>query len=216
MAQLFSPRADTVFKLVLACLFAAPLLLVGGLMLLARSPLATLQFEPIEQPVPFDHRHHAGDERIDCRYCHRTAESSPYAGIPSTDVCMGCHAQIWPTSPTLGPVRASFFQGSPIAWTKVHRLPDFVYFDHSIHVSKGVGCVSCHGRVDEMAAVERVAPLTMQWCLDCHRDPGPSLRPQEAITKLDWSPRTGSRELAEALLAKHQVHTRTDCTTCHR
>lgn len=195
-------------KLGAAVALGVPAAALGGLMFLARSPLATEQFEPKEQPIQFDHRHHAGDERIDCRYCHRTVETSPYAGIPATEVCMGCHAQVWNRSPLLGPVREAFLSGKPLRWNRVHRLPDYVYFDHSIHIAKGVGCVSCHGRVDLMPAVMRTAPLTMRWCLDCHRNPGPNLRPPEAITSMTWQP--------EQPHETNEVRTRTDCTTCHR
>lgn len=216
MTQLFTPRADLVFRIVLAVGLGLPALTVAGLMFLARSPLATLQFETIAQPLQFDHRHHAGDEKIECRYCHRTAETSPYAGIPATEVCMGCHAQIWNKSALLGLVRAKFFRDEPLVWNRVHRLPDFVYFDHSAHVSKGVGCATCHGRVDMMPLVARTVPLTMGWCLDCHRNPGPSLRPKEFITDMNWHPPEDGPALARTLLASYHVHTRTDCTACHR
>ena len=184
-----------------------------------RSPFVTNQNQPIEQPIEFDHRHHSGDEQIDCRYCHFSVEKSPSAGIPSTTVCMSCHAQVWNKSPYLALVRQAYFTDQPIPWVRVHNLPDFVYFNHAIHVSKGVGCVTCHGRVDTMAAIEQYQPLTMQWCLDCHRNPKPNLRPQEFITSMTWQPAADPAEatkLADTLAEQYDVHSRTSCSTCHR
>ncbi len=215
MAPLFPRWSNTVFRLVGAAVLATPLVAVAGLMLYVRSPLHTGQNDPIEQPVQFDHRHHVSDEGIDCRYCHQTVERSPSAGVPATEVCMGCHGQIWNKSPLLDPVRASYFQDEPIRWERVHRLPDFVYFNHAAHVNKGVGCVSCHGRVDRMALVEQVAPLTMGWCLDCHRNPSPHLRPQEHVFSMQPLPREAAGQGADLML-EHRVQTRTNCTTCHR
>ena len=205
-------------RLSAAALLAIPAIAIGGLMAYVRSPLVTNQFHPVEQPIEFDHRHHAGDEQIDCRYCHWTVENSPSAGIPSTTVCVSCHAQVWNKSPYLNEVRKAFFTDQPIPWVRVHNLPDFVYFNHSIHVNKGVGCVTCHGRVDEMGAVYQQAPLTMSWCLDCHRNPGPNLRPAEAITSMTWKPPEGVDpvEYGKTLAAQYDVHSRTSCTTCHR
>jgi hypothetical protein len=172
--------------------------------------------DPIEQPLQFDHRHHTRDEGIDCRYCHNTVDRSPHASIPPTQLCLNCHAQVWNKSPLLEPIRKSFFENKPMEWRRVYRVPDFVYFNHSIHVNKGVGCVSCHGRVDQMAAVEKATPLTMGWCLDCHRNPEKNLRPTEEITNMTWQPE-GDPEVAGRLLAQqYDVHTRISCTTCHR
>lgn len=215
MAALFTRQANTIYRLVIAAGLAAPVVLVLGLMFFARSPLALERFNPLAQPIQFDHRHHAGDDGIPCLYCHNTAEVSAHAGVPPVSLCVGCHAQIWTSSPLLDPLRASYFADQPIPWQKVHILPDFAYFNHSIHVNKGVGCVSCHGRVDLMPVVERVAPLTMGWCLDCHRDPIPHLRPLEKIADMRWRPPAG-RELGEQLARQYDVHTRVSCTTCHR
>src|SRR4051812_19524135 len=166
-----------------------PALLVGGVTALAipavligwvRTPYVTGQFNPRDQPVQFDHRHHVRDDGIRCEYCHYTAARAPVAGVPPTALCMNCHSQVWNDSPLLAPVRRSYFTGEPLRWLRVHSLPDHVYFDHSAHVTRGVGCVSCHGRVDRMAQVYQVAPLTMEWCLDCHRDPDARLRPLDA------------------------------------
>lgn len=206
-------------RLSAAMLLAVPAIAIGGLLAYVRSPLVTNQARPVEQPIEFDHRHHAGDEQIDCRYCHWTVEKSPSAGIPSTTVCMSCHAQVWNKSPYLTEVRKAFFADQPIPWVRVHNLPDFVYFNHSIHVGKGVGCATCHGRVDQMAAIEQVSTLTMSWCLDCHRDPKPNLRPAEFITSMTWAPpadKAEAAELADKLYKEYDVHSRTSCSTCHR
>jgi hypothetical protein len=215
---LFPRWTNTVSRLSAAALLAIPAIAIGGLMAYVRSPLVTNQFNPPEQPIEFDHRHHAGDEQIDCRYCHWTVENSPSAGIPSTTVCVSCHAQVWNKSPYLNEVRKAFFTDQPIPWVRVHNLPDYVYFNHSIHVNKGVGCVTCHGRVDEMGAVYQQAPLTMSWCLDCHRNPGPNLRPAEAITSMTWTPPKGEDPVAygEKLKKDYDVHARTSCDACHR
>jgi len=181
-----------------------------------RTPFVTGERWPVDQPVEFDHRHHVADTGIDCLYCHGDAERSPRAGIPSTELCMGCHAQIWPDGPTLEPVRRSWASGEPIRWNRVHDLPDFVYFDHSIHLHKGIGCASCHGRVDRMARVWQEAPLTMGWCLDCHRDPRPHLRPRFAITDMQWPVHESESPTADALVEAYDVRPQTNCTTCHR
>src|SRR5262249_10487896 len=140
-------------------------------------------------PIPFDHRHHVRDDGIDCLFCHDGADRSAYAGIPGADRCMGCHAQIWNDSSLIAPIRDSAATGRAIRWRRVHSLPDFVYFDHSIHVTRGIGCVECHGDVDNMAAVFQVHRLNMSWCLDCHRDPMPHLRPRDQITSTTWVPK---------------------------
>src|SRR5438067_2695070 len=185
MSLLFKPWTNTAFRVALVALALA---LGGGViagpMLYVRSPLYTQQQDPIDQPVQFDHRHHVGDEGIDCRYCHFTVEKGPFAGIPPTSVCLNCHSQVWNKSPKLAPVRESFFADRPIVWNKVNKLPHFVYFNHSIHVAKGVGCVTCHGRVDQMAEIRQGPSMQMGWCLDCHRNPSPNLRPREYITAM--------------------------------
>jgi hypothetical protein len=185
-------------------------------MVWARVPAGTGQQDEVAQPVQFDHRHHVVDDGLDCRYCHTSVDRAATAGITSTALCMNCHAQIWNRSPRLEPVRESYFTGQPIPWTRVHRLPDFVYFNHAIHVNKGIGCETCHGRVDQMPAIEQVAPLTMGWCLDCHRDPAPFLRPLDQITTMGWKPEGDPAALARDLMKRHDVHSRVNCTTCHR
>ena len=215
--SLFRPRHNTLAQISLMVVAAGALGVPGGLMLYARTPIARGMMDPIEQPIQFDHRHHVVDDGIDCRYCHTSAERGPSAGIPSTALCMNCHAQVWNKSPRLEPVRQSYFTGEPIPWVRVHRLPDFVYFNHAIHVNKGVGCESCHGRVDQMPAVEQLAPLTMGWCLECHRNPAPNLRPVEEVTAMGWTPPPGdAAAYGRELMKRYDVHTRTSCTTCHR
>ena len=173
--------------------------------------------EPVSQPVPFSHKHHAGDDGIDCRYCHASVETSRYAGLPSTQVCLTCHSQLFTGAPMLQPLHDSARTGIPIAWRRVYSLPDFVYFDHSVHVAKGVGCVECHGRVDQMPLTWRAQPLQMQWCLACHRNPAPHLRPREQV--FDMSARRASPAEAQRLAHSMQLESRrrmTDCSTCHR
>jgi hypothetical protein len=205
---LFQPGADAVLR---ACAWLAAAAPVGGviaLMVVARTPLAHAQREPIAQPLEFDHRHHAGDDGIDCRYCHEGAWVGPHAGVPPLERCMGCHAQIWNESPQLELLRDAWFTQKPIVWARVHRLADFAFFDHSAHVRHGVGCSTCHGRVDQMAVVEQVSELTMGWCLDCHRDPSGRIRPLDRITDMGWA--GAPHEHAPS------VSPRTECITCHR
>jgi hypothetical protein len=213
---IFRPKHNTLARVTLVILAAGAGGTVGGLMLCARTPYARNMQAPIEQPLQFDHRHHTRDEGIDCRYCHNSVEKAPFAGIPPTQLCMNCHSQIWNKSPLLEPIRQSFFEDKPMVWNRVYKVPEFVYFNHAIHVNKGVGCVTCHGRVDQMAAVEKVSSLTMSWCLDCHRSPDRNLRPLEEITNMTWQPEGDPAETARVLAEKYDVHTRTSCPTCHR
>jgi hypothetical protein len=172
-----------------------------------------------EQPVPFSHAHHVGGLGLDCRYCHTTVEQSSFANIPPTKTCINCHSQIWNASPTLEPVRASFRTGESIRWTRVHDLPDFVYFNHSIHVNKGVGCESCHGRVDRMPLTWQENTLQMAWCLDCHRNTERVLRPREFITTMGYVPDGDQEEIGRKLQKEYKiqdVRVLTSCSTCHR
>lgn len=170
-----------------------------------------------QQPVMFSHRHHAGELGIDCRYCHATVETSAFAGMPSTHTCLTCHSQLFTDTPMLRPVVASGTRDQPLAWTRVNSLPDHVYFNHRIHVAKGVGCTTCHGEVGEMPLTAKGAPLTMRWCLDCHRDPAPNLRPREEIFDATWRPPADQVQRGRALATAYQVHTSTltNCSTCH-
>ena len=174
---------------------------------------------PRQQPVPFSHAHHVGGLGLDCRYCHTSVESSSFANIPPTKTCMNCHSEIWSGSPTLEPVRASFRTGDSIKWTRVHDLPDFVYFNHSIHVNKGVGCESCHGRVDQMALTWQAASLQMDWCLNCHRHPERVLRPREFITTMGYQPAGDQETIGRQLMSEYHIQSErvlTSCSTCHR
>jgi hypothetical protein len=216
MSQIFPPSANSYAR----GSIIAVVLLAGGLFLtldrLSRSPFATHQDEVREQPVQFSHQHHAGGLGIDCRYCHATVEKTPSAGIPPTKTCMNCHSQIWITSPYLEVVRASFRDDKPLHWLRVHDLPDFVYFNHSVHVKKGVGCSTCHGRVDRMPLMRQEAPLQMGWCLDCHKNPAKYVRPRELVTQMDYVPPANQMEVGERLVKAYQVQSLTSCSTCHR
>ncbi len=214
--QLFSPSANSLYWLAIVGVAGLAVCAPLGAMAWARTPYATGQHELPDQPVKFDHRHHVGDDGIDCLYCHGDARRSPAAGVPSTSVCMGCHNQVWPTSPELALVRQSIFENRPIHWTRVTSLPDFVFFNHSAHVNKGVGCVSCHGRIDEMRRVEQVHPMTMRWCLECHRAPERHLRPLDQITNMEWRPDRPQLEIGREVRKQLGVRSITDCTGCHR
>jgi hypothetical protein len=168
------------------------------------------------QPVPFSHKHHVGDNGIDCRYCHTSVETSSFAGIPSTKICMNCHSQIWADSPTLEPVRESFRTGKSIEWTRVHNLPGFVYFDHSIHVKKGVGCTTCHGQVDQMPLMWRENSLYMEWCLECHREPERFVRPRGFVFSVSWQPPPDQSALGRRLVQEYKIQRMTSCSVCHR
>ena len=173
---------------------------------------------PAEQIVPFSHKHHVGDVGLDCRYCHTAVEQSAFAGIPPTHTCMTCHSELFTQQSMLAPVVQSFASGDPLQWNRIHDLPDFVYFNHSIHVAKGVGCATCHGPVDRMPLTWRVAPLTMQWCLDCHRAPEKYLRPVDRVFDMSWRPSGDQLALGRRLVAAYHIHksSLTDCSTCHR
>jgi hypothetical protein len=184
-----------------------------------RSSYATGQGEVVVQPVPFSHEHHVGQLGIDCRYCHTSVEHSSFAGIPPTKTCMNCHSQIWVGSEMLKPVRDSYRDNVSIRWQRVHNLPGFVYFDHSIHVHKGVGCFECHGRVDRMPLTYQAHSLLMEWCLDCHRNPAPHLRPREEVFNMAWEPPADREELGQKLMEKYKIrdaYKLTSCSVCHR
>jgi hypothetical protein len=181
------------------------------------SPYTTQVGTPRDQPVPFSHRHHVGGLGIDCRYCHTGVETSSFAGIPPTETCMTCHSQVWRDAPVLEPVRASWRTGVPLQWTRVNDLPDYVYFNHSIHVQKGVGCVSCHGRVDEMPLMTKAESLYMRWCLDCHREPEKQLRARTEVFAMTQTPPAEGMRGADLVGAYHiQPERLSDCSICHR
>ena len=186
---------------------------------IARSSYLTGRYLEKQQPVQFSHKHHVGDDGIDCRYCHTTVETTASAGIPPTQTCMNCHSQIWADSPYLEPVRASFRDNKPIEWERVHDLPEYAYFNHSIHVAKGVGCSTCHGQIDEMPAVYQQNTLQMEWCLACHREPEKFIRPKSEIYNMQWQDSDLSAEARLDLKAEYRIRSKdviTTCSTCHR
>jgi hypothetical protein len=216
MPQIFHRSTNTYSKVSIfgAVFFLGFLLWLFGAW--SRSSWVTQAGVAREQPVPFSHAHHVGDVGLDCRYCHTSVETSGFANIPPTKTCMNCHSQIWNTSPTLEPVRASFRDDRSIAWTRVHDLPDFVYFDHSIHVNKGVGCETCHGRVDKMPLTWQKASLQMEWCLECHRHPERNVRPREAVFEMGYEPPVDQETLGRQLVKEYKIQSLTSCSTCHR
>jgi hypothetical protein len=218
MAQLFRPGANSIAVFVIVAFFVLPAAAMFGIYLIWKSPYATNQFLTREQPVPFSHAHHVGDLGLDCRMCHIGVEKAAFADLPPTHTCMTCHSQIWTNAAMLAPVRDSAASGQPIHWRRVNRLPDYVYFDHSIHVAKGVGCSSCHGPVDRMALMRQQEPLTMSWCLDCHRHPEDRLRPKDQVFNMAWITPDDQAALGQQLLHDYDIHAEhlTDCSTCHR
>jgi hypothetical protein len=216
MPQIFSRYANSYAR---ASIVGVVVLLGAGFVAadrLSRSPYMTRADTYREQPIQFSHQHHAAGIGIDCRYCHTTVERAASAGIPPTKTCMNCHSEIWADSPFLEPVRESFRSGEPLRWIRVHDLPDFVYFNHSVHVKKGVGCASCHGRVDRMPLMMQNASLQMEWCLDCHRNPEKFVRPREAVFQMDYQPPPDQLELGARLVKEYDIRSLTSCSVCHR
>lgn len=219
-AQIFPPAADTSLRLTMILLALAIAMLGIGGWARVRSPWETQEGLAEHQPVPFSHKHHVGDSGIDCRYCHTSVETSARAGLPATHICMTCHSQLWTGAEMLAPVRKSMATRRPLVWHRVAQVPDYVYFNHSIHVARGVGCVECHGRIDKMPLTWRAKPFQMQFCLDCHRDPGPHLRPPQLVTQMEplgWS-EAEKRRYGERVMAAHRIDpkTLTNCEMCHR
>lgn len=216
MPQYFSKNANTLARFSLLVIVIIIVLVAWAGAMIVRSPYETMQEVPREQPVAFSHEHHVGGLGIDCRYCHTTVETSSFANIPPTKVCMNCHSQMWAVSPELEPVRESYRTGRSIAWTRVHDLPEFVYFNHSIHVNKGVGCSSCHGRVDKMPLMWQAKSLTMEWCLDCHRHPERQVRPRDKVFDMAYTPPRDQIALGKQLMKQYHIQSLTSCSTCHR
>lgn len=218
MSQIFHRSANAIARgtLVLLGAFA----LFGGFVVLgfSRSAYNTGQGVTLKQPVPFSHEHHVSGLGIDCRYCHTAVEKSASAGVPPTATCYNCHKLVWNEAPMLEPVRSSYRTGQPLEWNKVHDLPDFTYFNHSIHVAKGIGCATCHGPVQEMRLMRSAQPIQMRWCLDCHRNPEKYIRPKEEIYNMTWKAKdqeTLGRELVKAYGVRPPAEI-TSCGTCHR
>ena len=217
MPQLFPPYADTIARTVLVAIVVVPFAAVAVAFWVSASEYITGRSITYDQPVPFSHAHHVGGLGLDCRYCHTGVETSAVAGIPPTNTCMTCHSQLYTQAAMLAPVRESLANNQPIRWNKVNKLPDYVYFDHSIHIAKGVGCTPCHGDVAHMPLMRQAAPLTMGWCLDCHRDPAPNLRPHDAVFDPDWKFPSDQAERG-VILAHQYIDNKhlTDCSVCHR
>ncbi len=216
MGQIFHRRTNTISKVSISGAVIFLIAFAGFLVTFPQSSYATQVGVIPQQPIPFSHKHHVGDEGIDCRYCHTTVETSPFAGMPSTEICMNCHSQIWKDSPELAPVRDSLKTGQPIVWTRVYQLPGFVYFDHSIHVAKGVACVTCHGQVDQMPLTWKAETLQMGWCVNCHRDPAQFIRPRDQVFNMNWQPPSDIDQLRQRLVVEYQIQSLISCSTCHR
>ena len=216
MAQIFHRSTNTISRVSVFGGIGIIAVLVTTLAAINRSSYVTDVGVARSQPVQFSHKHHVSDDGIDCRYCHTSVEESSFAGIPSTKICMNCHTQIWAESPILAPVRESFRTGKSLEWTRVNNLPGFVYFDHSIHVHKGVGCATCHGRVDQMPLMWREHTLYMEWCLECHRSPERFVRPRDQIFNMDWQPPSDQIALGQKLVQQYKIESLTSCSVCHR
>ena len=216
MAQIFHHSTNLISRLSIYGGVFIIGLLGAALYGIELSPWYTSQNVPQEQPVPFSHKHHAGELGIDCRYCHTSVEKSSFAGLPPTQTCMTCHSRIWTNAAMLEPVRASYRDDKSLSWTRVNALPDFVYFDHSIHVSKGVGCTTCHGPIAEMPLTWRAGTLYMEWCLECHRQPEKYVRPKSEVFNPYYKPPQNQLELGRQLVKEYKIQSLQNCSTCHR
>jgi hypothetical protein len=216
MSQVFPKVANAWSKASLITIILLVLGLGWAVLTLQRSDFVTSANQFVEQPVQFSHQHHVGGIGIECRYCHTSVEVSPSAGIPPTKTCINCHSQIWNQSPYLEPVRASFRDDKPLHWVRVHDLPDFVYFNHSIHVKKGMGCETCHGRVDQMPLMLQQNSLQMEWCINCHRNPENYVRPRSEIFTMGYKPAEPQSVIGPRLVKQYAIKGNTSCSTCHR
>lgn len=216
MPQIFHRSTNTLSRL---SIFGAAFVIaaiVWLLLALNRSSYVTGVEVSRQQPVPFSHKHHVTGIGLDCRYCHTSVEESAFAGIPPTETCMTCHSQVWSDAPILEPVRTSYRKNLPLQWNRVHDLPDFAFFNHSIHLHKGIGCSSCHGQVDQMPLVWKENTLNMEWCLDCHRAPENHVRPREEVFNVAYQQPENQAELAKKLIAEYGINRLTNCSICHR
>lgn len=219
MAQLFHRGANNIAKATMVVVIILAGVVFYAYTQIARSTYLTGRGLEKQQPVQFSHKHHVGDDGIDCRYCHTSVETAASAGIPPTQTCMNCHNQLWADTPYLEPIRASYRDNTPIEWERVHDLPGYAYFNHSIHVAKGVGCSTCHGQIDNMAAVYQENTLQMEWCLSCHRNPEQFIRPKSEIYNMDWKDSNLTAEQRTELKANYKIRSKelmTSCSTCHR
>ncbi|MGH9705894.1 MAG: cytochrome c3 family protein [Candidatus Acidiferrales bacterium] len=218
MPQIFHRSANLIARVSLIGAVLLVLALGWALYAIELSPYYTNVGEAPPQPVPFSHRHHVGELGLDCRYCHTSVENSSFAGIPPTQTCMTCHSQIWTNAAMLEPVRSSYRTGKSLEWTRVNALPDFVYFDHSIHISKGIGCTTCHGPIASMPMTYKAGTLYMEWCLNCHRQPQKFVRPRSEVFNPNYVPPSGHDQLVlgKKLVAEYKIHSLQNCSTCHR
>jgi hypothetical protein len=216
--QLFRPSANVFARAILIAIAVFPFAAIAVTYGIMNSAYVTGQDVVRTQPIPFSHKHHYAELGIHCLYCHTSVEKSPFAGLPATHVCMSCHSQIWTNAAMLAPVRESLAANRPVRWTRVHVLPAYVYFDHSVHVAKGVGCSTCHGRIDQMALTSQAAPLTMGWCVGCHSNPAPNLRPRGEIFNMAWEPPPDQERAGHELLKANRIDPNRliECSTCHR
>jgi hypothetical protein len=217
MPAIFGPKTNFYTRVVLVAAGGVIVALAALIWILPNTGYATgIGFTPV-QPVPFSHQHRVSGLGLDCRYCHTSVEQSADAGMPATHICMTCHSQIWTNAAILAPVRQSLAEQKPLHWNRVYTLPDYVYFDHSIHIAKGVGCTECHGLIGDMPLTYKATSLYMGWCIDCHRNPAPHLRPAQAVFDPHWQ-RTASTPSPAQLMAEYHIHvaTLTDCSVCHR
>jgi len=215
LAQIFPKWTNKLPPVVAAGLLLALLAVVGFFWYFGSPMYTDVGYQPV-QPVPYSHKLHAGDMGMDCRYCHTAVERSTVAMVPPTQTCMNCHTLVLPESELLKPVMKSWSEGTPIPWVKIHKVPDYAYFDHSAHLRVGVGCASCHGRIDQMEVVQQDQPLSMGWCLECHRNPDMSLRPIDQITNMSWTPPVNQLELAAKFKLERNINPPTNCSGCHR
>lgn len=218
MPQVFQKYSNTLVRVsfVGGLLGLTALVIAGSNM--SRSAYVNKTTVPLDQPIPFSHKHHVEELGIDCRYCHGAVEETAHAGVPATEVCMSCHSQVWTNSPLLKPVRDSYAENKPVIWNKVNDLPDFVYFNHSIHIAKGIGCNSCHAGIDQMHLTYKSQPFSMAFCLDCHRNPEKYIRPKEEVFNMKYRYPPNQQEKGEELVRLYNIHKEQldDCWTCHR
>lgn len=219
MAQLFPKSANVRARVII---FGSVVLVCGAgwaTSTIYWSPYITEVGVPLQQPIPFSHKHHVTDDGIDCRYCHTSVEKSSFAGVPSTKTCMTCHSQLWTDAPVLASLRQSLATGKPLKWVRVNDLPDYVYFNHSIHVAKGIGCSECHGRIDQMPLTRKTQSLYMRWCLECHDHPEEYIRPREKVFDMAWQRPPDQLVQGHKLIRDYHVDTSgrlTNCSVCHR
>jgi hypothetical protein len=215
VAQIVPRSANRFILLLIAAAVLAPGLATGAVWYYFSPRFTDVGYRPI-QPVPYSHKLHVGEMGLDCRYCHASVEVSAVANVPPTSVCMNCHRTVLRNSEALAPIRESAATGKPMRWVRVHLLPEYAYFPHRAHVAAGVGCVSCHGHIEEMEVVQQAEPLSMSWCLDCHRNPRPNLRPRSEVTNMKWAPPRDPAARERLLASLPQVNPPVDCSGCHR